>query len=369
MVFTLLVLFYVEVYRPTRASYSAWWCLALGSFLAGSVAYFIGSGTSQWWANPTGNGCLVFGTTAVWTATRTLSGKPGRPFVLIGPAVLAVAASFGAHPETDVWAGGTVYLLLMGLLLGVSAIELGRYRSTGARVPRWMIVAAVVCAAFYVFRAAALVLAGERSFLFSTVGGTVCTTLLMMALLVGVSFTMSSLSRQQVADVLRHLAAHDDLTGLLTRTEFSRRVQALLHRYGTDGGSGTLIMADLDRFKAINDEYGHDAGDAVIRAFAKACRECVRHTDLICRYGGEEFVIFLPGADAEGASYVAELVNACLARQALPVSGMPAPTASFGVATTGADAPPLRELLVAADRALYRAKEAGRSTVVVADNA
>ena len=90
-------------------------------------------------------------------------------------------------------------------------------------------------------------------------------------------------------------ASRDGLTGLLNRTTFEEQAGREVRRQHAAGSVPTLIIADLDNFKAINDTHGHAAGDAAIQAFADACRSSIRHTDLAGRYGGEEFIILLPG--------------------------------------------------------------------------
>ncbi len=119
-------------------------------------------------------------------------------------------------------------------------------------------------------------------------------------------------------------------------------------------------MADLDHFKTINDLHGHPAGDEVLRRFAALLRQAARSSDLCCRYGGEEFLLLLPGMDKTGALARAESLRQTLA--AAP-GGVAPVTASFGVASFPADGDDARALVQAADAALYRAKHGGRNRV------
>jgi diguanylate cyclase (GGDEF)-like protein len=124
-------------------------------------------------------------------------------------------------------------------------------------------------------------------------------------------------------------------------------------------------MADLDRFKAINDSFGHDAGDGVIRAFSDACRAAMRTADLVGRYGGEEFALLLTGMDAQEAVRIADRINRSLAEHSSLPEGAPQPTASFGIVDTRNRSTALQRLIREADSALYEAKAAGRNRAVV----
>ena len=173
-----------------------------------------------------------------------------------------------------------------------------------------------------------------------------------------------ALENARLHGVVERQALVDGLTGLANRRHCEEELEAELLRAERLGGATALVFADLDDFKAVNDLHGHPAGDAVICAFAELLRESVREIDIPGRFGGEEFVLLLPGTDAAGAASVAERVRAALAERVIVTPGGAAIriTASFGVAT----APPLAraaELISAADRALYDAKRAGKNRV------
>jgi diguanylate cyclase (GGDEF)-like protein len=127
-------------------------------------------------------------------------------------------------------------------------------------------------------------------------------------------------------------------------------------------------MGDLDKFKQVNDTYGHPAGDEVLRSTAKALRESVRRYDSVGRYGGEEFLIVLPGCDTSNALGHAERLRTAIARLEVEIpGGTIRPTVSIGVTVfnKGTDADALA-VIQAADLALYRAKHAGRNRVEAA---
>ena len=149
-------------------------------------------------------------------------------------------------------------------------------------------------------------------------------------------------------------ARTDPLTGLVNRRAVEHRMRELLRSREIFA----FVMADLDHFKLLNDTHGHQAGDEALRVFADATRECVRQSDVACRWGGEEFCFVLVNSDAEQAMKWVDRVRSHLARQ-LQLRAVPAYTASFGVVDSTTDLP-LESMVAAADMALYRAKSEGR---------
>ncbi|WP_421578559.1 diguanylate cyclase domain-containing protein [Shinella sp. M31] len=151
----------------------------------------------------------------------------------------------------------------------------------------------------------------------------------------------------------------DPLSGLLNRRGFDNRVDALM----AQSGQHSIVVCDLDRFKSVNDTYGHQGGDSVIRAFGEMLKVAAPKGALVARIGGEEFVLFLPRTGREAALLFAHALRAT--RAVSPVPGLPPAarvTASFGVAAIGQNEP-LRFAMRRADDALYAAKNAGRDCV------
>ncbi len=158
-------------------------------------------------------------------------------------------------------------------------------------------------------------------------------------------------------------ASTDSLTGLLNRRSFEEKSTALRRRHPVL----TVVMADLDHFKALNDTYGHNTGDRALRLFAQVLQESMRADDVICRHGGEEFAIALPACPPETARSILNSMRVRL-DAAITVAGAPKYTVSFGV-TEAHTHEELSTALERADRALFDAKLAGRDRVVVHDNA
>jgi len=181
------------------------------------------------------------------------------------------------------------------------------------------------------------------------------------------SHAVVALDNARLHRIVERQALVDGLTGLANRRQCEETLEDELARVERFGGSLAVVVADLDWFKDINDRHGHPAGDAVLREFAVLLEETVRDVDLAGRWGGEEFVLVLPGTDVAGGAQLAERIRVALAgRTVLAVDGSRIPvTASFGVAAI----PPAKtasELFAAADAAMYQAKRAGKNRVEAA---
>ncbi|MCW2235696.1 diguanylate cyclase [Azospirillum canadense] len=166
---------------------------------------------------------------------------------------------------------------------------------------------------------------------------------------------------------LERLATVDPLTAVWNRRHFLELAGAELGRARRHGRRLSVFLLDLDHFKAVNDGYGHAAGDEVLRVAVSRAREALRTSDQIARFGGEEFAILLPETDLAGAHVVAERVRAAIAGAPVAVEGRAVPiTGSLGVAEWDGAEPSIEQTLRRADTALYDAKQAGRNRVCAA---
>lgn len=171
--------------------------------------------------------------------------------------------------------------------------------------------------------------------------------------------------RQSVVQTIE-MAVTDGLTGLHNRRYFDNHMQALLDRATQRKRPLSFMIADIDKFKSINDTLGHDGGDDVLREFAMRLRRQVRGADLVCRFGGEEFVVAMPDTDASVAALVAERVRAAIEDEAFSINTGRSTrvTTSIGVSTLVQGNDTVAELMKRADRGLYAAKNSGRNRVV-----
>ena len=185
---------------------------------------------------------------------------------------------------------------------------------------------------------------------------------LLAAMLAFIAYFAWKTKRTQIT--FRRLAETDTLTGVSNRHHFSRRAAEALAYCREDGEDVALVMFDLDRFKEINDQFGHAVGDWVLVQVAQTCRAACRKNDLFGRIGGEEFAVLLVGADHAAAAELAQTCRARLARIDTADTGRQfSVSASFGIATARTVGYDFHALLARADEAMYSAKRDGRDRV------
>nr|WP_320050039.1 bacteriohemerythrin [uncultured Desulfuromonas sp.] len=167
-------------------------------------------------------------------------------------------------------------------------------------------------------------------------------------------------ANQQLGD----LAMTDFLTGLYNRRHALMSLETLWEEGKSKGDPLACIMVDADGFKEINDTYGHDAGDKVLCLLSRQLKEAVRTDDIVCRMGGDEFLILCPKTDIVGAMYVGELLHQAVCQLQYPLGNdLCQARASIGVAALTQHVKTIEDLLVAADKGLYEAKKAGKNCV------
>jgi len=192
----------------------------------------------------------------------------------------------------------------------------------------------------------------------------------LLLILVAVGTLILSSQVTPLATRLRRLATLDGLTGVLNRATYMRMSEHELLVAKRRRQPVAVVMLDADHFKKVNDTYGHDIGDEVLKVLSATCTSTLRAVDLMGRLGGEEFALTLPDTSSEGAKLVAERLRVRIAALQVPSKkGMLQFTVSIGVAVYPNGADDIAALLKAADEALYRAKHGGRNRVVLATDA
>lgn len=174
------------------------------------------------------------------------------------------------------------------------------------------------------------------------------------------------LEAKRLTETLRESSLRDAMTGLNNRRFLEEYVDTLIASNRRRKATIAILMLDLDYFKVVNDTYGHDAGDSVLKALAAVLKNSVRASDMVIRFGGEEFLIVLQETDADGAMRVGENIRAAVAEMKVQAGGtVLQKTISVGVATFPHDSDTFWQTVKFADVALYRAKEEGRNRVVM----
>jgi diguanylate cyclase (GGDEF)-like protein len=176
----------------------------------------------------------------------------------------------------------------------------------------------------------------------------------------------AALQKANLLTEVSRLAETDELTGLYNRRRFFELAEKAFALAGRAQHPLAALIVDLDHFKAFNDTYGHVVGDQVLRETARRMQGALRETDIIGRYGGEEFSILLPDTSTKSAVYVAERLISQVSEVSMDTdAGKLTINISVGVTGMGKETPTLNSLIVRADQAMYQAKRAGRNTVAV----
>jgi diguanylate cyclase (GGDEF)-like protein len=173
------------------------------------------------------------------------------------------------------------------------------------------------------------------------------------------------LETKRLMETLRESTLQDAMTGLNNRRFLEEYVDTLVANAQRQKANISILMLDLDYFKMVNDTYGHDAGDTVLKTLAKVLRQSVRASDIVIRYGGEEFLIILQNSGGEAADQVAEKIRAMVEKMKIPLDGTTLQkTISIGIADYPGDSETFWQAVKYADVALYQAKETGRNRCI-----
>jgi len=361
---------------PTEGALG-YWTLAVFLLAIGLSIGFARASMSEITSVVFGNVAVLAAYGLMWAGTRKFDGRPPRLFYALLPAALWPLICIIPPFDHSVPLRFTLVALLSAVMVSLTIAELWRGRKGALRARQALLAVMWVLLLVNIVRLpfASLAASEGRLVLFSS-PSFAWFGLVALACTVVVTFALVMMVRERSEVQYRSASVVDELTTLLNRRGFiAEAVPALPAR-----GALAILMMDLDRFKQVNDRYGHAEGDRVLVVFATVLKANLRQLDVAGRLGGEEFVALLPGLDLAEAGRTAERIRRAFqdatqglwtvdfAEQVMPVS------VSIGVSATDRPAcdkgepaePLLRALLAQADRELYRAKSNGRNRVELA---
>lgn len=344
-----------------------WWGAAylLGGLSAGmlSLQQFLSSAISVDLASA----MLFVACGMSWNGARCFDGKDIRPFAMLAGAVIWLfACQIPGFSESSPGRIVVSSLIISNYTL-FTAFELwsGRGERLNSRVPA-VIVITLHGVVFPSQIPLTMVLPTDR--LASTLSNGWIATLALESLLysIAAAFILLEMAKERTERIHKTAASIDPLTGVFNRRAVTEAAKQILAREVRPSKPMAVLMFDIDKFKSINDRFGHPVGDKVIRLLAQTAKKTLRQTDVFGRLGGEEFAAFLGNTDGKGAIVVADRVRLAFIEASAFVDGIEiAGTVSIGITTTTDYQSDLEALLAKADEALYVAKRAGRNRVVV----
>ena len=325
------------------------------------------------WASVVLANILVVGASYVlWSGTRSfMGGLPGHWGLLI-VSLLFVGLGLGYVVATDMNFPAriiiaTAPMVLINVLMGFAFLK---------RIPQDLVSARFLAGLSFFHATALAIRIGYVAYAQPTGmlpdAGWFESCVFLEANLLAVLFPIGLivLMTERLQFELRQQAAFDPLTGIFNRRAFFEAANPVLARGVRQNQPATLLMIDIDHFKAVNDTYGHGAGDMILEGVAEIVSKALREQDILARFGGEEFIALLPNAGLDQAVVVAERVRKAVAVHSFDSKGGHASVSvSIGVGGGSCSETPLSQYIESADMALYRAKSDGRNCVRVSDTA
>jgi diguanylate cyclase (GGDEF)-like protein len=277
--------------------------------------------------------------------------------------ILAIVGAFGGEQFAAAFGAG-----VSGCLYAAAAIEYWRGRAEQLR-GRWPMITALGVFAIALFLASASFLTSTHYLPMPAINGLGIVHFVGLWYAIVGAICLITMLKERSEAIYKAAALTDPLTGLANRRAFMDRAQRLFDRNAVDNKPVSLLVFDLDRFKGINDTFGHLIGDQILRIFADALSWALRPADIAARIGGEEFVIVLSGCSIQAALAIADRIRGAFQDNALFVDGhRVGATVSVGVASSFGKSLSLVSILASADSALYRAKGSGRNRIMQAES-
>jgi diguanylate cyclase (GGDEF)-like protein len=310
------------------------------------------------------NALLAAGCASIWAGGRAFSGRRIQGgWMCVGPIVWLTACSFPDFYESE-----RLRVVLMSIIIASYTLAAARelwYDCGEHLISRYPAVGWLLLHAFFYLGRAVAAIGGATtsSTQHSQIPWFAIIILESLINAIVVGFLVLSMAKERSECIQRRAASTDELTGAASRRAFLCEGGERLRLALGDGRSAALLLLDLDHFKAINDNFGHGAGDRVLLAFSRKAFEVLRPTDLFGRIGGEEFAVLLTDLGDDAALGVADRLRRAVHDIEFQELGLRSLSVSIGVATTSGSPCDLGEMLKQADHALYSAKSAGRDCI------
>lgn len=340
----------------------AWWGSA---YLIGGAAIILWSAPHQMFEVPAAYAeAMIFVACGMfWNGLRLFYGRRMWPFVPFASAAAWLIATQWPGMEEGTSQRAALGVIIVAVYTFFMAFELGRERRRSLYSRTAAIVVPLLHAGMFL-----LPLALRYSYpeVFAT-RWQIVFAVEAMIYTVGTAFIVILMVKDRHVHFYRKIATTDHLTGVFNRRAFLEAATAMHADQGSRGEPVTLLMFDLDKFKSINDRFGHAVGDSALKVFAKVLQDSTRTTDVVGRLGGEEFVAMVPEA-MEDACIVAERLRLNFQAAGVTIDDIAiGATVSIGLATTYKPDSTIDSLLLRADEALYKAKNGGRNRYTCAD--
>ena len=361
-------LFLLFWHKQRDAPWYAWWSAAFFLASAATAFFAVRGFAANLFAIGIGNVVLIASFVCCWQAARVFGRRsPIWWSLLVAPGLWFAACLIPAFMETVSY---RVFLssTIVGSLLFLTAAEFWRGRSEPLP-SRWPVI--VLFSSFALFFWIRIPLVGALPFPCGASpmqpGSVGAFNLIMFFHTLLLTVLVVAMSKERLEYDQRMKAQTDPLTGALNRRAFAARGGRMLRRHALEKEPLCLLFLDLDRFKSLNDRFGHSAGDIVLMTFVDLVHDNIRPTDFLFRMGGEEFCCFLPYTEEAQAHRVAERIRHRFERTTLHLAEMPVTaTVSVGIASTERFGYDADALVRSADMAVYAAKRQGRNCVVIA---